>query len=380
MEIIRKFSSKTTLFTVLNLAISVTALVVAAIALDYRINIQQVKAFQVDLLPSDNLIFNPWFRSTNDNSKAGLDGWTDGNGPNADWTRSQKSSNPSPDLIVSGRCGNVPDYCGTAAKLSADDGRGEVGSDAYLYQVVDANPNNTHLKFFTHWVAHAVDPAEVTIYGGDSQNGPWTEVWVPFHQIVEYDPGELDLWQDMTAVTPEVETTISNGYPYYKVEMHVNLPSPEGFKFTGVYFTAVADQSSEPTPTPNPNLTPSPTPTPMPASIHSGNLEGLDYRVGSLWSGLVIITVHDQDELPVEGAFVEGTWSQGVVGNDSCTTLSDGTCTVLVEGLPRSESQVTYSISQITGTAAYNPLLNHDVDGDSDGTSYTVIRGSNTVH
>ncbi len=85
-------------------------------------------------------------------------------------------------------CGNVPNFCGTSAKLSADDGYGIVGVDTYMSQVVSTTPENKKLKFFMHWVAHEVDPLQVNVYGGNSPDGPWVSVWQPFHQVVLKGP------------------------------------------------------------------------------------------------------------------------------------------------------------------------------------------------
>ena len=71
-----------------------------------------------------------------------------------------------------------------------------------------------------------------------------------------------DIWE----VTGMLEHTISDGFPYYKVQMHGRLPiAPErkGFKFTGVYFSTEPGTPG-PTPTPSPSPTPGPNPTPVP--------------------------------------------------------------------------------------------------------------------
>ncbi len=233
--------------------------------------VHKAYAFQVPPLPNDNLLQNPWFRDPTNPSLPGFDHWVNVNNY---WTLSQKTSNPSPDAYISAKCdGNTPTYCGTGGKLSADDGNGQVGVDSYLYQIVAANPDHTKLKFSTHWVTHFVDPFDVNIYGSASPNGPWTLVWNPVHQVVltliTPPPGQDTswLWMEMTSWTPPVETIVPNGYSYYKVEIHVNLPSPEGFKITGVYFASEDVDGPPQTSTPTPTGTPAPsqtlTPTPQ---------------------------------------------------------------------------------------------------------------------
>src|SRR5688572_1551373 len=67
-----------------------------------------VYAFQVPALPEGNLLTNPWFRAFDDPNDSALDGWTDAAGPDRYWSSSQKASNPSPDVVVSGLCGHEP--------------------------------------------------------------------------------------------------------------------------------------------------------------------------------------------------------------------------------------------------------------------------------
>jgi hypothetical protein len=238
--------------------------------------VRNALAFQVDPLPADNLIKNPWFRSSAKPTRVGMDFWTNVNNY---WTLTQKINNPSPDAFLTGTCDKyTPTYCGTSAKLAADDGNAIVGVDAFLYQVVAADPTHKKLKFYIHWVAHYVDPFEVKIYGGETVDGPWNLAWTPLHQVevsfLQPPPGydQSWLWIEMTSRTPPVDTIISNGYPFYKVELRANLPSPEGFKLTGVYFATESTDEPVPgvsaTPTQTPGMSPTPTsggrPSPTP--------------------------------------------------------------------------------------------------------------------
>ncbi len=231
-----------------------------------------VNAFQVPPLPDGNLIVNPWFRSFADNSDSSLDGWTDQAGLNKYWSSSQKEPNPSPDIIVTGICGFKQVYCGTAGRLSPIPGQsGGVavpGVDAYLYQVVSADSSKRKLRFFTHWVSHLVDPAEVNIYGGNSPTGPWTFLWRPLH-VVQYQvikPPEGCTTQCLWEETGWLEYIIPKGYSHYKIEIHANLPAnvhpkPVGFKITGIYFAVVDTDGQLPTPSATSLTPPPPTPT-----------------------------------------------------------------------------------------------------------------------
>ncbi len=211
-------------------------------------------AFPVPELPDDNLIVNPWFRDDADPSAAGLDGWTRVLTNGVGWVTSQKESNPSPTIVVSGRCGYDSVYCGTSArwaKIVSGPYAGQTfpNIDVYLYQVVDSGAQTKELTFFMHWVSHRVAAAEVTIFGSQSPNGPWTQVWVPFFHSqdeVIYPPGgEIEeIWEE----TGFLETTLGQGFRYYKVQFRANLPEGEGvgFKMTGVYFGTEANAPPPP--------------------------------------------------------------------------------------------------------------------------------------
>lgn len=233
-------------------------------------------AFEVEPLPDDNLVFNPWFRMLKDPTRSSLDGWTDAAGKDKFWSSSQKVSNPTPEIIVAGVCGRKKVFCGTAARLSPTPGQSgglavaEV--DSYLYQVVAADPSNRKFKFFTHWVSHRVDVAEVTIYGSGDENGPWEHVWTPFSVQVDKAPRPTGNRADEWIQSDFESTVVTSGYPFYKIEIHVRFPESDqrigdiGFKITGIYFATekvtTADVAAlTPTTTPTRVTTPTVEPT-----------------------------------------------------------------------------------------------------------------------
>ncbi len=221
---------------------------------------ETANAYPVPELPEDNLIVNPWFRSLSDPTDAGFDGWIRPLNEGVTWGPSQKESNPSPDIVISGTCGFEQVYCGTAARWAEQFGVLYPYVDVYAYQVVAADPSHRKLKFFTYYVSHIVEVGEVNIYGGASPEGPWELVWVPLYhtedELIVPESGEIrDLWME----TGFLEWNSEQGYPYYKIELHSRLPEspiPDGikgvgFKLTGVYFsTAFTDEPGEPSPTP----------------------------------------------------------------------------------------------------------------------------------
>ena len=177
----------------------------------------------VEPLPENNLLQNPWFREGN---RPSLTGWTDEAGSNVIWSTSQKQDNPTSDQVL-----------GTSARLAFGSGQGggtgQAGVDASLYQVVAADPAHTHLQFKTHWVTMWIDRAAVTIYGGNSGDGPWTAVWTPLD--INQATSSGGLWTQ----TELLDITIAQGFPFYKVELFGRYPDgrQQGVKYTGVYFT-----------------------------------------------------------------------------------------------------------------------------------------------
>ena len=131
-------------------------------------------------------------------------------------------------------------------------------------------------------------------------------------------------------------------------------------------------------PTPTPTNTPAPTNTPTPGtsnSMHVGDLDGSSVNNGNSWTANVTITVHDANENPVSNATVNGSWSAGATGTSQCVTNGSGQCTVSKSSIRKNVSSVTFSVSSVThGTLVYDSGLNHDPDGDSNGTTIQVAK------
>jgi PKD repeat protein len=116
-----------------------------------------------------------------------------------------------------------------------------------------------------------------------------------------------------------------------------------------------------------------------PSSMHVGDLDGsLENANKNFWWAEVTVAVHDPDEGPVEGATVQGTWSGGASGSGSCLTGADGTCTVLSVKIAIAQQTVSFAVDGVAhATLPYQPALNHDPDGDSDGTVIVVSQAGN---
>ncbi len=131
-----------------------------------------------------------------------------------------------------------------------------------------------------------------------------------------------------------------------------------------------------PTPTPVP-LTPTPvppTPTPVPgASLHVGDLDGTAVTNRNRWDATATILVVDASSSPVPGATVTGNWD--VAGSASCTTNSSGLCSVSATRIRTNLNSATFTVSNVTASGyTYDPGANSDPDGDSNGTSITILK------
>jgi serine protease AprX len=132
-----------------------------------------------------------------------------------------------------------------------------------------------------------------------------------------------------------------------------------------------------------PTSTPTATPTATATAtldtgnrIHVGDLDDSSISNGSRWNAVVTILVHDTADMPLEGVSVNGDWSNGVKGSGSCTTDADGICSISHNNLKNNVSSVSFSISNLSNSNgwSYDALANHDPDGDSDGTSITLLK------
>jgi len=136
----------------------------------------------------------------------------------------------------------------------------------------------------------------------------------------------------------------------------------------------------QPTNTPTPTLTPTPPPTSTPSSsadpMHVGDLDGSSSSgQRGRWNASVGITVHDGNEAPLAGATVSGAWSGGASGSSSCVTDGQGQCTVARSNIKGNQSSATFAVTDVAeGAHLYQPIDNHDPDGDGDGTSITILK------
>ena len=73
---------------------------------------------------------------------------------------------------------------------------------------------------------------------------------------------------------------------------------------------------------------------------------------------------------------MSGVFSGGTTGGGSCV-VQDGSCSITSSGMQkRNTPSATFSVTNVenTGGLAYAAAMNHDADGDSDGTTIVVTR------
>lgn len=111
------------------------------------------------------------------------------------------------------------------------------------------------------------------------------------------------------------------------------------------------------------------------SEIHIGDLDGRSEPGGrgGKWNAIVTITVHDENDARMPSATVTGTWSSGATGSGSCVTNTSGNCSITNAGLKRNASSATFSVTNATlAGSTYVPMNNHDLDGDSNGTTILI--------
>jgi hypothetical protein len=117
-------------------------------------------------------------------------------------------------------------------------------------------------------------------------------------------------------------------------------------------------------------------PAPPTNPLHCGDLDGRgSSQSGQKWRATVVVTMHDGNEAAVPGATVSIQWSTSATA--TATTDANGQCAFTLSNLSKQNTpSVTLTITGSThATLSYpTPAMNHDSDGDSNGTSITVSK------
>lgn len=108
--------------------------------------------------------------------------------------------------------------------------------------------------------------------------------------------------------------------------------------------------------------------------IHVSDLEAWsESGRGSRWQAYLAVTVTDAGESPVSGATVQASWSGAAGGGGTSVTDASGVAT-FATGNIRGDGLVTFTVTSVSHPAmSYDPALDGDADGDSDGR--TIIIG-----
>jgi hypothetical protein len=118
------------------------------------------------------------------------------------------------------------------------------------------------------------------------------------------------------------------------------------------------------------------TPAPPANVLHIGDLDRSASPSGKAWTARVTIWIHDTAHAAVSGVVVTGSWTAGATGSASCTTGTNGACTVQKTKLSRTTvASVTFTVTSGSRSGwTYAAAANHDPDGDSTGTVIVVPR------
>jgi hypothetical protein len=235
------------------------------------------------------------------------------------------------------------------------------GTDTFTYQASDGTDlSNVATVTITVEAAPNTPPVAVDDAYGTLQDVALT---VPAPGVLGNDSDA-----DGDALTAALATSTANGSVVLGSDGSFSYTPNAGF-FGTDSFTYVAFDGTDVS---NPATV---TITVTQATKHVGDLDGSAIPRTSTWRATVMVTVHDQDHAPLEGAVVAGAWTvtNGSTVN-ACTTDAAGQCEVTsTYGLGR--TQVTFTVNDLSGAGgAYVAADNHDPDGDSDGTSITILR------
>jgi FtsP/CotA-like multicopper oxidase with cupredoxin domain len=236
-------------------------------------------------------------------------------------------------------------------------------TDSRANAVTDSNNNVTVSNVPT---ANIVNPAEgATVSGSVTVQIGATD----FEDDANLGVGNLTVSWGVGGDTSQ-STTYNAGTGYYEATWDTSL-TPDA-----VTINAQATDSRSNVATDSNNVTVGAN------SIHIGDLDGSSTPGGGPnWTATVMATVHAVDESPVEGATVtmEATRTRKSDGSAAVTTLTcvtdaAGQCSVSQDVTNQFENDVTFTVTNVTNAAPYQPADNHDPEGpdDSDGTTIVV--------
>ena len=173
-----------------------------------------------------------------------------------------------------------------------------------------------------------------------------------------------------TSTQPNSQVRNNTTWGVLKLTLHANSYDWQFIPIAGQNFTdsgradCVGGGGSAPTPTSGPGIT---------TTMHMGDLDGTSSSQGNRWTATVTITVHDANHNPLANVNVTGKWSNGATGTGSCTTGSNGQCSISKADIGGGKNRVTFTINNLNRNGyTYTSASNHDPDGSSNGTRIVV--------
>ena len=94
--------------------------------------------------------------------------------------------------------------------------------------------------------------------------------------------------------------------------------------------------------------------------MYIGSLTGSPAPNRNRWDADVSITVIDQNESPVQGASVQGSWDIGDAS--SCVTGVNGSCVVNKNRIKTSVASATFAVQNVSRSGYLYDLERNDVD------------------
>lgn len=112
------------------------------------------------------------------------------------------------------------------------------------------------------------------------------------------------------------------------------------------------------------------------AAVRVVDIDGLVAADRSRWQAAVTIAVTDSNGNGAAGVAVAGRWSNGKTFSGA--TDADGRVTATSVWLQKKSASISFTIESVSHVD-YDPTLNSDPDGDSDGTSIIVYKDGTTA-
>ena len=261
---------------------------------------------------------------------------------------------------------------GTSTAVTRVDFQRSSGNYQLRARVLDDSSNWIDTNWFTiSDAAHFIEVDWQAATSGGANNGSLT-FWIDGIQQASLTGVNNDTWR-IDRVRLGAISGIDSGTrgTYYF----------DAFESRRQSYIGPASGASTPAPTNPPGSTatrtstPTRTLTPAPTIMHIGDIDGTGTSQTGDWTATVTITVHDANHNPVANATITGAWSNGASGTASCTTNSNGQCTVSKSSISNGNHSVTFTINNVTRSGStYNSANNHDPESDSNGTRININR------